>query len=55
MPKIVIESLIKCLEDIDEKLSLIWNNSHDYTTLTELELVRARLRSIILTIENVSP
>lgn len=55
MPKIDIKVLIECLEDIDEKLSLIWNDSHNYTVLTELELVRTRLRNIISTIEKLVP
>lgn len=51
MPRINTEVLIKRLEDIDEKLSLIWSETQNYDILEELERVREDLRKIIDSLE----
>lgn len=53
MPTIDLQKLIKRLEDIDQRLSFIWNDSQNYTTLEELELVRNKLRGLIEALEQM--
>jgi hypothetical protein len=47
MPRINTTTLIKYLEDIDEKLGLIWSDSRSYDTIQEIELLRIKLRKLI--------
>lgn len=47
MPTIDLQKLINRLEGIDQRLSLIWSDSQNYTTLQELEMVRNKLRGLI--------
>jgi hypothetical protein len=51
MPKLNIEVLISHLEDIDEKLGILWAECQNYDLLSGLEEERKHLRRIIETLE----
>jgi hypothetical protein len=51
--KLNIEFLITILEDIDEKLSLIWSECQNYDLLDAIEGERRKLRNVINTLSNL--